>query len=129
MALTNERTHRPEVVHATHRGWLAAGGVLGALLASACCVGPLLLLTIGISGAWISNMTALEPYKPIFAVIALGFIAAGFWQVHFRTPTVCEPNSYCAKRSTARITRAVLWLSFILVVAALTIDWWAPFLL
>ena len=56
------------------RGSLLAGGV-AALLASACCVGPLVLVVLGISGAWIGNLTALEPYKPIFAVIALGFIA------------------------------------------------------
>jgi len=86
------------------------------------------LLTLGISGAWIGNLTALEPYKPIFAVIALGFIAAGFRQVYFRKPTVCEPGSYCARPSSARITKTALWASLILVVAALTIDWWAPLL-
>ena len=102
--------------------------MLGAFLASACCIGPLVLLTLGISGAWIGNLTALEPYKPIFAVIALGFIAAGFWQLYFRKPTVCEPDSYCARPASARITKTALWASLILVVAALTIDWWAPLL-
>ena len=88
----------------------------------------LVLLTLGISGAWIGNLTALEPYKPIFAVIALGFIGAGFWQVYFRKPTVCEPGSYCARPASARITKSALWASLVLVVAALTIDWWAPLL-
>lgn len=101
---------------------------MGAFLASACCVGPLVLLTLGISGAWIGNLTALEPFKPIFAVIALGFIGAGFRQVYFRKPTVCEPVSYCARPSSARITKSALWTSLILVLAALTIDWWAPLL-
>ena len=87
-----------------------------------------MLLTLGISGAWIGNLTALEPYKPIFAVIALGFIGAGFRQVYFRKPTVCEPGSYCARPASARITKTALWASLILVVAALTIDWWAPLL-
>jgi mercuric ion transport protein len=87
-----------------------------------------MLLTLGISGAWIGNLTALEPYKPIFAVIALGFIAAGFRQVYFRKALVCEPGSYCARPSSARITKTALWASLILVLAALTIDWWAPLL-
>lgn len=128
MSLTQDRTETDQNTGPSSRGWLATGGVLGAFLASACCVGPLVLLTLGISGAWISNLTALEPYKPIFAVIALGFIAAGFRQVYFRKPTVCEPGSYCARPASARITKTALWASLILVVAALTIDWWAPFL-
>src|SRR3546814_9143726 len=44
--------------------WVAAGALIGAGLASACCVVPLLLVMLGISGAWIANLTALEPYKP-----------------------------------------------------------------
>ena len=37
----------------------AAGGILGALAASACCILPLVLFTLGISGAWIANLTRL----------------------------------------------------------------------
>lgn len=128
MALTDDRTDSTGADRPEQKGWLTAGGVLGAILASACCVGPLVLLTLGISGAWIGNLTALEPYKPIFVAIALGFIAAGFRQVYFRKPTVCESDSYCARPSSARITKAALWASLILVIAALTIDWWAPLL-
>ena len=60
--------------------------------------------------------------------IALGFIGAGFRHVYFRKPTVCEPGSYCARPASAWITKTALWASLILVVAALTIDWWAPLL-
>lgn len=45
------------------RGALLAGG-LAALLASTCCLGPLVLVTLGFSGAWIGNLTALEPLPP-----------------------------------------------------------------
>jgi mercuric ion transport protein len=128
MSIADDRRDTPVVDRAARQRWLAAGGVLGAILASACCVGPLVLLTLGISGAWIGNLTALEPYKPIFAVIALGFIAAGFWQVYFRKPVVCEPGSYCARPSSASITKTVLWASLVLVLSALTVGWWAQLL-
>jgi mercuric ion transport protein len=128
MALTDDRTARANADHPARKGWLAAGGVFGALLASACCVGPLVLLTLGISGAWIGSLTVLEPYKEITAVIALGFIAAGFRQVYFRKPVVCEPGSYCAKPESARIIKIALWSALILVVVTLTVDWWAPLL-
>lgn len=104
------------------------GASIAAIGASVCCVVPLALVLLGISGAWIGNLTALEPYKPIFAVIAFGFIGAGFRQVYFRKPVVCEPGSYCASPASTRITKAALWAALILVLAALTIGWWAPLL-
>ncbi|EMR15037.1 mercuric transport protein, partial [Klebsiella quasipneumoniae] len=30
-----------------------------------CCLGPLVLIALGFSGAWIGNLTVLEPYRPI----------------------------------------------------------------
>lgn len=106
----------------------AAGGVIGAILASTCCIGPLVLLTLGISGAWISNLTALEPYKPYFAAVALVFIGLGFRQVYFTARPAWVEGTYCAKPESFRITKAALWLATVLVVLALTINGWAPLL-
>jgi mercuric ion transport protein len=44
-------------------GWIAAGSLFGALAASSCCILPLVLFSLGISGAWISHFTALAPYN------------------------------------------------------------------
>ena len=60
----------------------AVGGILGALAASTCCIIPLILFSLGISGAWIGNLTVLEPYKSIFIVITLGFLGYGYWIVY-----------------------------------------------
>ena len=76
------------------RGALFAGG-LAAILASTCCLGPLVLITLGFSGAWISNLTVLEPYRPIFigaALVAL-FLA---WRRIWRPATACKPGEVCA---------------------------------
>ena len=108
------------------KGWFAAGGVVGAILASTCCIAPLVLLMLGVSGAWIGNLTALEPYKTIFAGVALVFIGLGFRQVYFKPKVACEDGSYCARPESALITKSALWLSTVLVVLALTINWWAP---
>ncbi|RAN33925.1 hypothetical protein HY11_16065 [Hyphomonas pacifica] len=108
------------------RKLFAAGGVIGAILASTCCVVPLLFVTLGISGAWIGNLTALEPYKPYFAGIALIFIGLGFRQVYFKAKPACVEGSYCAKPQSAVIAKTALWLSTVIVLLALTISWWAP---
>lgn len=73
---------------------LLAGG-FAALLASTCCLGPLVLITLGFSGAWISKLTALEPYQPIFigaALVALFFAGKRLW----RPLTQCAPSEVCA---------------------------------
>lgn len=72
------------------RGALVAGG-LAAILASICCLGPLLLIALGFSGAWIGNLTALEPYRPIFMGVAL--VALFFaWRRIFRPVQACKPG-------------------------------------
>ena len=108
------------------RNIFAAGGVIGAILASTCCVVPLLFVMLGISGAWIGNLTALEPYNPYFAGIALVFIGLGFRQVYFKAKPACVDGSYCAKPQSAVITKTALCLSTVVILLALTINWWAP---
>lgn len=125
MSLTHAEPAPPEAPD-RRTGWLAAGGVLGAILASACCIVPLVLVTLGISGAWIGSLTALEPYKPVTAAVAIGFIALGFRHVYFRKKVACADGSYCARPQSARITRTALWGASVLVLLSITINWWAP---
>lgn len=105
---------------------IAAGSVLGAILASSCCIVPLVLVTLGASGAWIGNLTALEPYKPIFAGVTMILIGFGFWHVYLKPRQACDDDSYCATNTSSRITKSALWIATILVLLALTIDYWAP---
>lgn len=128
MALIRTETEAAQSDNAADRkkSWFATGGVIGAILASTCCIAPLALLMLGISGAWIGTLTALEPYKPYFAAGALVFIGLGFRQVYFKAKPACVEGSYCAKPQSALITKTALWLATVLVLLALTIDWWAP---
>ena len=103
-------------------GLLAAGGLIGGILASSCCLLPLALVSLGISGAWIGQLTALSPYQPYFLIAALALLGAGFWQAYWRKPEVCLPNSMCAKPRSGPITKSVLWIGTLFVFAALTID-------
>ena len=70
-------------------------GVAAAIGASACCVGPLVLLALGIGGSWISNLTAMEPYRPIFIGLTLLFLGLAFRQLYL-VPQVCAPGTPCA---------------------------------
>lgn len=108
------------------RSWAVAGGLLGAILASACCLGPLVLVSLGISGAWIGSLTALSPYSLYFAVASVACIAFGFWQVYFRPGTVCVEGSWSARPTSSILAKSVLWAASALVLASVTLRWWAP---
>ena len=90
-------------------------------------VGPLVLLALGVSGAWIGNLTALEPYRPIFAVLAFGFLGFAFHRV-YRKPKAeeCEDGSYCANPRADRINKAVLWIVTVAILGLLTFPYVAP---
>ena len=104
----------------------AAGSLIAAVLASSCCIGPLLLVTLGVSGAWIGNLSALEAYKPFFVSITIVFLTIGFWQVYIRPKRVCMDGEVCARPFSDRLVKSVLWIATVLVLLAITIDYWAP---
>ena len=93
------------------RNVAAAGGVIGAVLASSCCLGPLVLITLGASGAWLGNLTALKVYQPIFVIVALSFIGFGFWQVYGKVKPDCVDGSYCASPESNLIVKSALWIA------------------
>jgi mercuric ion transport protein len=96
---------------------LSLGGIAAALGAASCCVIPFALFTLGVSGAWIGNLTALEPYQPLFAAAALGFIALGVWRLRRKAQIACA-DGYCGTPRADRIARTGLWTAGVLVVVA-----------
>ena len=109
--------------------WAALGGLGAAIGSTACCILPLVLFSLGISGAWIGTLTSLNQYQPWFVAIALLCFAAGFYWVYFKPKAQCEPDSYCAKPASNRIVKVVLWLSLVLIVLALAFPLMAPLFL
>jgi mercuric ion transport protein len=107
---------------------VAAGGILGAIAASSCCILPLLLFSLGISGAWIGNLTALAPYKPYFAAVTFALLGYGYYLVHVTPRRACAGGA-CARAVSNRLVKLSLWIATVLVVAALAFDYVAPLLL
>jgi mercuric ion transport protein len=112
-------TKRPE------SGVLVVGGI-AAVLASTCCLGPLILVALGFSGAWIGNLAVLEPYRPWFigaALVALFFAGRRI----FRKAEVCAPGEVCALPATRRAYKVIFGIVVALVVVALAFPYVARF--
>ncbi len=104
---------------------LAIGG-LGAVLASSCCLGPLVLVSLGVSGAWIGNLTALEQYRPLFlgaAAIALFFA----WRRIYRPVLACAPGEVCPVPQVMTAYKVIFWLVAVLVLLALAFPHVVPY--
>ncbi|HEY8095670.1 MAG TPA: mercuric transporter MerT family protein [Methylobacter sp.] len=110
----------------TTKSWLGIGAVLAAIGASACCVGPFLLLSLGIGGAWMSMLTAMEPARPFFIILTLIFMALGYRKL-YQTPSCCEEGANCTLSDIQRRQRQVFWLSSTLILMLLAFPWLAPF--
>ena len=110
---------------------LSLGGLMAALGVASCCVIPFGLFILGISGAWIGNLTALEPYQPIFAAAAIGLIARGFYLVYRRprAEAACAEGSACVTQRSSRMTKIGLWTAAVLVVIGLGFPKLAPLFL
>ena len=100
-------------------------GVLAAVGASVCCVGPLVLLALGIGGTWIGNLTASEPYRPLFIGLTLLFLGLAFRTLYL-APQTCAPSSPCANPQTAKRQRLIFWPVAVLLVGLLAVPWFAP---
>src|SRR5258707_3113121 len=101
----------------TGSGSLLVGG-LAAVLAPTCCLGPLVLVALGLSGAWIGNLTRLEPYRPFFIAGALLALFVAGRRI-FRPARSCQPGEVCAVPRTRRIYKIVFGIVSALVLVAL----------
>jgi mercuric ion transport protein len=107
----------------------AAGGIIGALAASSCCILPVVLFSLGVSGAWIGNFTRLAPYQPYFIAAALACIGSGYWLVYRSAKLACADGAACARPLPNRLVKIALIAATIIVIAAWSFDYIAPYVL
>ncbi len=111
------------------RKWTLGASVLAgaaaAIGASACCAGPLLLVLLGIGGAWGSQLVALEAYQPWFIAATVAFLGYAFYRLYLR-PAQCAPGDVCAVPATRARQKAVFWVISALAVVLIAMPLYAP---
>ena len=99
--------------------------------ASACCLGPLLLLSLGIGGVWISHLSVLERYRAPLIVATLVCIGFAFRQLYL-TPRACAAQDACAVacaiQPNRRLLRLFFWILTPILLALLASNQWIPLL-
>lgn len=107
---------RPSVKLAERGGLWTAGAVLSAVIASACCWLPLVLIAFGFSALGVS--AAFERVRPFFLAAAAVLLSVGFYFVYFRKEA-CAPGTACAvpNPKLKRFNQVMLWIATAVVVA------------
>ncbi|MEO6747912.1 MAG: mercuric transporter MerT family protein [Caldimonas sp.] len=109
--------------------WATPGSVLAvaaaAVGASACCAGPLILVILGVGGAWGSRLVALEPLQPYFVALALIFFGFAFYRL-YRSQNECATDEVCAVPSVRRRQRIIFWIVSAFAAALMAFPLYAP---
>lgn len=103
------------------------GSIAASLIASTCCIGPVVFAVLGISSAGL--LTKMEPYRPILTVTTLALLSLAFYFSYKKNPAAeCENESYCANPKYDVWNKRILWISTILITAFLTFPYWSIYL-
>ena len=109
--------------------WAIPGSVLAiaaaAIGASACCAGPLVLVVLGLGGAWGSSLMALGPLQPYFIALALIFFGFAFYRL-YRSEAACTPEEACALPAVRHRQRALFWVVSAFAAALMAFPLYAP---
>ncbi|PKF81687.1 mercury transporter [Vibrio sp. vnigr-6D03] len=101
-------------------------GMIAAVGASLCCVGPLILLLLGVSGSWISSLTMLEPYRPIFIIAVLTFFILAIRRI-YRPIDQCQEDAACSIPKVRKRQKVVLWMASVVALILIASPYWIVF--
>lgn len=111
------------------RPWTTPGSMLAgaaaAIGASACCAGPLLLVMLGIGGAWGARLVALESYQPYFIAAAATFFGYACYRL-YRKPEACASGMVCAVPAVRRRQRVAFWVVVLVAAGLMSFPLYAP---
>ena len=82
------------------------GSVVTAFLASLCCIGPIVLATLGLGGA--GFLSGLDAYRPYIMGITFLFIGGAFYYTYRKREIVCE-DGMCIVKHGSKTSKILLW--------------------
>ncbi len=105
-----------------------AAGAISALGASTCCVLPLVLVSVGVGGAWVAQLRELERFYYVFVALAIGAFGYAFYRLYLR-PASCAPDTACASPQVRRRQRIAFWATLVTAKALVLSPFYVPYFL
>src|SRR5262249_57654622 len=86
------------------KGFLSTvGSIIASLLVSRCCLGPTVYVLFGVSVSGLSVLAPLEPYRPLFMMVAVALLGSAFYHLYVRPPAVACVDPGHASLRTQRL--------------------------
>lgn len=98
------------------QGATLAGSIVSGILASACCLGPLVLSLLGVSGA--ASAQRFEPFRPFLLVLTYGLLGGAFYLTYRPGQADCAPGAACEMPRASRVGKVMLWVATVIVLLA-----------
>ncbi len=105
------------------KGLALGGAMISSLLAAACCLGPLVLVLLGLGGGWIA--LAMKPYRPYFLVVTFLLLGASFYLVYRKPVAECGPGESCTMPKSRRAGEFLLWIVTVLAILLSTFPYYS----
>lgn len=101
-----------------------------AFLASLCCIGPVLFVTLGVGAGLASQF---EPLRPVFTGLSVGLLALAFYTVYGRRPAgdaggSCDVDGSCTVTRSRTRDAVLLWSAALFALVLLTFPQWSKLL-
>ena len=108
--------------------WGIIGIIIGAIGASICCIGPLVLLALGISGAWIGTLSAFETYRPYFMVFTLILLGFAHYRIYktSKAEACCDTEGACHTPERTKFMKTTLWIVTFIALGLMAFPYVAP---
>jgi copper chaperone CopZ len=101
------------------------GSLIAGFLASICCIGPLVLGTLGLGSFGLAG--AIAPLRPWLLSLTGILLAVAFFFAYRPLPkSVCGPDGVCAPAVSRRGQRVGLWIVTSLTIGMATFPQWSP---
>ena len=92
--------------------YLTAGSIITAVLASICCIGPIVLVGLGVGS--VAFFSRFDAYRPYLIAVALFLLVPAFYLAYRKRQVKCEDGS-CKIESAGKWNKISVWFAVLFV--------------
>ncbi|MBI3587270.1 MAG: cation transporter, partial [Ignavibacteriales bacterium] len=94
----------------------SVGGVIAAVIASLCCIGPVIVVFLGVGS--IAAFSVFEAYRSYLIGLTVAFIGLAFYFTYRKREIKCEDGT-CKIESASKWAKTGVWSATILTILAI----------
>ncbi|MBI3585523.1 MAG: cation transporter [Ignavibacteriales bacterium] len=94
----------------------SVGGVIAAVIASLCCIGPVIVVFLGVGS--VAAFSVFEAYRPYLIGLTVALIGLAFYFTYRKQEIKCEDGT-CKVEGAGKLAKTGVWSATILTILAI----------